>query len=88
MLSLNPEKKQKGQSNDADAHVGPRIRMRRVWLDMTQVALGSAIGVARLVTHEVHPLALRQAAAPASARLDGRRKAAASFIQGSPRSRR
>lgn len=43
MLSLNPEKKQKGQSNDADAHVGPRIGMRRVWLDMTQVALGSAI---------------------------------------------
>ena len=45
MLSLNPEKKQKGQANDADAHVGRRIRMRRVWLDMTQAALGAAIGV-------------------------------------------
>lgn len=37
-LSLNPERKQK--SNDAEAHVGRRIRMRRVWPDMPQIALG------------------------------------------------
>ncbi|MFC0808914.1 helix-turn-helix domain-containing protein [Ensifer sp. P24N7] len=45
MLSVTPEKKNKGQANDADAHVGRRIRQRRVWLDMTQAALGAAIGV-------------------------------------------
>jgi transcriptional regulator with XRE-family HTH domain len=45
VLSVNPEKKMKGQANAADAHVGRRIRLRRVWLDMTQVALGAAIGV-------------------------------------------
>ncbi|THK33434.1 XRE family transcriptional regulator [Ensifer sp. MPMI2T] len=42
MLTRNPERK---QPEPVDVHVGRRIRQRRVWLDMTQVALGEAIGV-------------------------------------------
>lgn len=45
MLSVNPEKKTKGQPNPVDVHVGRRIRMRRVWMDTSQQALAVAIGV-------------------------------------------
>lgn len=37
-----PEKK---DPDAIDIHVGRRIRMRRVWRDMTQVALAGAIGL-------------------------------------------
>lgn len=40
MLSFNPEKKQKGQSNDADVHVGHRTR--------TRVSAGHDTGCSRL----------------------------------------
>ncbi|PJR12829.1 helix-turn-helix domain-containing protein [Sinorhizobium meliloti] len=45
MLSINPEKRPKGQPNPVDVHVGRRIRMRRGWMDMSQQALAEAIGV-------------------------------------------
>ena len=37
-----PKKK---EPDAIDIHVGRRIRMRRVWRDMTQVALAGAIGL-------------------------------------------
>lgn len=37
-----PEKK---EPDAIDIHVGRRIRMRRVWRDVSQMALGGAIGV-------------------------------------------
>jgi len=45
MALPNPERAKKGQANPVDAHVGRRIRTRRIWLDMSQAALGEAIGV-------------------------------------------
>lgn len=35
----------KRQASPIDVYVGRRIRARRVWLDMSQAALGEAIGV-------------------------------------------
>ncbi|RWJ21148.1 MAG: helix-turn-helix domain-containing protein [Mesorhizobium sp.] len=42
MLTRNPERK---QPEPVDVHVGRRIRMRRVWMEMAQATLGEAIGV-------------------------------------------
>ncbi|WP_081159550.1 helix-turn-helix domain-containing protein [Ensifer aridi] len=44
MLSVNSEKN-RGKPNSVDAHVGRRIRQRRVWQNMSQATLGEAIGV-------------------------------------------
>ncbi|WP_085044023.1 helix-turn-helix domain-containing protein [Ensifer aridi] len=44
MLNPSPEKS-KGKPEPVDIHVGRRIRMRRVWLQVTQMALAEAIGV-------------------------------------------
>ncbi|MEY9785430.1 helix-turn-helix domain-containing protein [Sinorhizobium fredii] len=44
MLSPDPERT-KGKPNPVDIHVGRRIRMRRVRMDMPQAALADAIGV-------------------------------------------
>ncbi|WEX79332.1 helix-turn-helix transcriptional regulator (plasmid) [Sinorhizobium numidicum] len=44
MLNSSPEKA-KGKPEPVDIHVGRRIRMRRVWIQVTQVALAEAIGV-------------------------------------------
>ncbi|NRQ19165.1 helix-turn-helix domain-containing protein [Ensifer sesbaniae] len=44
MLNPNPEKT-KGKPEPVDVHVGRRIRMRRVWKQVTQMALAEAIGV-------------------------------------------
>ncbi|WDZ82013.1 helix-turn-helix transcriptional regulator (plasmid) [Ensifer adhaerens] len=42
MLTRTPERKQPAP---VDVHVGRRIRMRRVWMEMAQATLGEAIGV-------------------------------------------
>lgn len=42
MLTRNPERK---QPESVDVHVGRRIRMRRVWMEMAQATLGETIGV-------------------------------------------
>ncbi|NKL56888.1 helix-turn-helix domain-containing protein [Rhizobium leguminosarum] len=44
MLSRHLEGK-RGKPNFVDVEVGRRIRMRRVWMDKSQQALGEAIGV-------------------------------------------
>ncbi|ASY61452.1 helix-turn-helix transcriptional regulator [Sinorhizobium sp. CCBAU 05631] len=44
MLNPSPEKT-KGKPEPVDIHVGRRIRMRRVWMQVTQMALAEAIGV-------------------------------------------
>lgn len=44
MLNPSPEKA-KGKPEPVDIHVGRRIRMRRVWMQVTQMALAEAIGV-------------------------------------------
>lgn len=44
MLSPNPEQK-KAKPEPVDIHVGRRIRMRRVWLEMSQTSLAEQIGV-------------------------------------------
>ncbi|CAD7026027.1 XRE family transcriptional regulator [Pseudorhizobium halotolerans] len=41
MLTRTPERK---QPEAVDVHVGRRIRMRRVWMEMAQAILGEAIG--------------------------------------------
>jgi transcriptional regulator with XRE-family HTH domain len=45
LLTPNPARAKKGQANPVDVHVGRRIRTRRIWLAMSQAALGEAIGV-------------------------------------------
>ncbi|RWD51592.1 MAG: XRE family transcriptional regulator [Mesorhizobium sp.] len=42
MLTRTSERK---QPEAVDVHVGRRIRMRRVWMEMAQATLGEAIGV-------------------------------------------
>ncbi|WP_037381367.1 helix-turn-helix domain-containing protein [Sinorhizobium americanum] len=44
MLSPNPEQK-KAKPEPVDIHVGRRIRMRRVWMEMPQTSLAEQIGV-------------------------------------------
>ncbi|MBP2238919.1 transcriptional regulator with XRE-family HTH domain [Sinorhizobium kostiense] len=44
VLSVNSERN-RGKPNSVDAHVGRRIRQRRVWQNMSQATLGEAIGV-------------------------------------------
>ncbi|MQW86672.1 helix-turn-helix domain-containing protein [Sinorhizobium saheli] len=44
MLNPSPEKT-KEKPEPVDVHVGRRIRMRRAWMQVTQVALAEAIGV-------------------------------------------
>lgn len=44
MLSSNREQK-KAEPKPVDVHVGRRIRMRRVWMEMTQTSLAEQIGV-------------------------------------------
>lgn len=44
MLSVDPEKK-RAKANAVDIYVGRRIRQRRRWQNMSQAALGEAIGV-------------------------------------------
>ncbi len=44
MLSRHLEGR-RGKPTLVDAEVGRRIRMRRVWMDKSQQALGEAIGV-------------------------------------------
>lgn len=42
MLRRSPEGK---EPNPVDIHVGRRIRMRRLWFEMTQVTLAKALGI-------------------------------------------
>ncbi|RVH84112.1 XRE family transcriptional regulator [Sinorhizobium medicae] len=44
MLHPNPDK-MKGMPEPVDVHVGRRIRMRRIWMQVTLTALADAIGV-------------------------------------------
>ncbi|WP_234942466.1 helix-turn-helix transcriptional regulator (plasmid) [Sinorhizobium medicae] len=44
MLNPNPDK-MKGKPEPVDVHVGRRIRMRRIWMQVTLTALADAIGV-------------------------------------------
>ncbi|OHV80026.1 helix-turn-helix domain-containing protein [Ensifer sp. LCM 4579] len=44
MLNPSPDKS-RGKPEPVDVHVGRRIRMRRVWMHVTQMALAEAIGV-------------------------------------------
>ncbi|WP_245424499.1 helix-turn-helix transcriptional regulator [Sinorhizobium sp. BJ1] len=44
VLGINPKKK-RGKADAVAIHVGHRIRHRRVWQNMSQAALGEAIGV-------------------------------------------
>ncbi|PDT36657.1 MULTISPECIES: helix-turn-helix domain-containing protein [Sinorhizobium] len=44
MLSPNPEQK-KAKPEPVDIHVGRRIRMRRVWMEMSQTSLAKQVGV-------------------------------------------
>lgn len=44
MLSINSEQTRR-KPNSVDAHVGQRIRQRREWQNISQTALGEAIGV-------------------------------------------
>jgi len=44
VLSINSEQTRR-KPNSVDAHVGQRIRQRREWQNISQTALGEAIGV-------------------------------------------